>query len=356
MSAKQPRVLRLRVAPGLEELALADLRARGLKGEVEPGGVLFPLEALHEVLLWSRMGTAVTRRMGTVRPEKLPDGLVSLPWRRVLRRSQRVDVRLVGFNARGLEKKVAAVVGRLSDPSATRHRAGDVRILLVKRSGRVEVVLEAARELFKRGWRKRPGRAPIRENLAAGLLTVAKWRPDEVLVDPMCGSGTFPIEAVSIGLGRAPGAWRSFACEAWPEFDAKAFAKRRQKARDAGQGQVRIYASDRSPRQLEDAKANAKSARAERHIRFENVAFEELEVPEERGLVIMNPPYGQRLAATESTYHFIGSVLADRWAGWRYGILLPDPKWVRCLPGRPRVSTMVQTGGRKVWFAVGETY
>ncbi|MEZ4318632.1 MAG: hypothetical protein R3F61_14050 [Myxococcota bacterium] len=354
MTTADPEGLRVRVPPGLEPTAAAELRARGLVVKEEPGGVVMPVAHLQEVLLWSRVGSAVTRRMGTVKSDRLPDGLVSLPWKHVLRRGQRVEVRIVGRSTRGLDKKCEAVIAKRADPRQSGGgRIPPAKVLLVDRGGRVEVALVAGGDLWKRGWRKSPGRAPIRENLAAGLLLAADWNPTEWLVDPMCGSGTFPIEAAHRGLGRAPGAYRSFAAEFWPEFDAKAFERARKAARDASSGSVKVLGADRDPRQIAAARENAANARVDRQIRLEHTAFEDLEPPGSTGLVVMNPPYGHRLDATIKTYRFIGQQLADVWQGWRYAILLPDASLVKTLPGRPAVSIMLRNGGQQVWFAVG---
>src|SRR5690606_30656177 len=150
---------------------------------------------------------AVTRTLGRVPADRLPDSLKVLPWKRVLPPGQKVEVTLRDLAGRGLEGKCAAVIARGAATRRTRPGAmPPCRVWLIQREGRVDVAAEAAHELYKRGWRTDPGRAPLRENLAAGVLAALKWSPHEALVDPMCGAGTFPIEAATQGLGRAPGA------------------------------------------------------------------------------------------------------------------------------------------------------
>jgi len=355
MSKAESDGLRVRVAPGLEPAAAAELAGRGLKVIEEPGGVRVPLAKLHEVLLWSRVGSAVTRHMGTVRANKLPEGLASFPWRQVLRRGQRIEVRIVGMPSRGLDRKCQAVIAKRADPRQARGgRAPAAKVLLVNRDGKVEVVITAGEDLWKRGWRRNPGRAPLRECLAAGLIQVAGWDPrTEALVDPMCGSGTFAIEAAHLGLGRAPGAYRSFAAEWWPCFDSTGFERAKKKARASRSRAIRVFGSDRDARQLAAARSNAENARVDRQISLKQCAFEELQPPDGSGLILMNPPYGQRLGASRKTYQFIGGQLRKAWSGWRFGVLLPDITLLGCLPGRPEVATMVRNGGQKVWFAVG---
>lgn len=346
--------IRIRVPPGFEALAAGELVARGIPAVADAGGVEAPLSALQDVLLWSRIGSAVTRTMGRVPARQLPDSLRVLPWKRVLPPGQKVEVVLRELVGRGLDGKCAAVVAR--GASTRRLRAGGMpscRVWLVNRDGKVDVAVEAAHELHKRGWRTSPGAAPLRENLAAGVLQALKWDPAEWLVDPLCGSGTIAIEGALAGLGRAPGAWGRFEAEWWPDFDAKAFEARRQAARKPTGGSVRVLASDRDARQIAAATANAARARVDRHVRIVTSPFEQLDPPAESGLVVMNPPYGERLQASLKTYHFLGAVLAERWAGWRYGVLVPDPTLARCLPGSPEVAVAFRNGGLRVWLLSG---
>lgn len=344
----------VRVAPGMEPLATAELVARGVKAVEVPGGVDAPLASLPDILLWSRIGSGVSRVLGRVPANQLPDSLKVLPWKRVLGHGQKVEVELRELAGRGLDKKCAAVAARGAANTRLRRGAQPAcRVWLVNRGGKVDVAVEAAHELFKRGWREQPGRAPLRENLAAGVLAALGWNASEWLVDPMCGAGTFPIEAATMGLGRAPGAWRHFEAEWWPDFDAKAFEARRQAVRKPTGGTVRILGSDRDARQMQAAIANAGRARVERHIRLEQVAFEDLDPPADTGLVVMNPPYGERLASSEKTFRFIGGTLTERWKGWRYGVLSPDPSFARCLPGNPEVALQFRNGGIRVWLLRG---
>lgn len=352
VSEVSERVL-VRVPPGLESLAAEELRARGLVVEVVPGGVDAPLSALPKILLWSRIGSGVSRTLGRVPAAQLPDILRVLPWKRVLGPGQKVEVVLRGLAGRGFDKKCAAVIARHA--STRRLRTGEMppfRVWLVNREGKVDVAVEAAHELFKRGWRTEPGKAPLRENLAAAVLRSLGWDRSEWLVDPMCGAGTFPIEAAGIGLGRAPGAWGRFPAEWWPDFDGRAFEAARQAARQVSGGSVRILGADRDGRQLTAAIANAARARVDRHVQLVGSDFAELEPPAASGLLVANPPYGERLASTERTFHFIGGTLSRRWSGWRYGVLVPDPTLVRCLPNA-EVSLGFTHGGMRVWVVKG---
>lgn len=350
--AKRP--LRVRVAPGLEDIAAAELAAVGCEVEVVPGGVLAKEADLPKLLVHSRIGSGVTFQLGSVRMDKLPDALRGMPWRNHVNAGQKVEVVLRGVKGRNLNRKCEAVIARHAARGRGRGgRMPPVRVWLIGdgKGQKIDVAVEAARDLWKRGWRTLPGRAPLRENLAAAVLRAANWTGDEVLVDPMCGSGTLGIEAAHIALGRAPGAYRSFGASWWPNGVGKAIDQ--EKKRKGKQKNARIWLSDRDGRQLHAARENAKKAHVDRHLKITELAFADLEPPSPEGLIVMNPPYGDRIAATERTYRAIADVLGHRWGGYRYAILLPDARLARFLPGQVDTGLFFPHGGKKVWLARG---
>ncbi|MCB9670688.1 MAG: hypothetical protein H6736_18205 [Alphaproteobacteria bacterium] len=348
--AKRP--VRLRVPPGLEDLAAAELVELGCDVEVVPGGVLAPRADLPKVLVGSRIGSGVTLQLGHVRLDSLPDALRGMPWQSVLTGGQRVEVVLRGVRGRGIEGKCEAVIARHAAKRGGGARLPALRVWLIAEDHRAEVAVEAARDLWKRGWRTAPGRAPLRENLAAAVLRACNWTGSEPLVDPMCGSGTFGIEAALIALGRAPGAHTRFAASFWPG-DERGAIEREQKKPAKGGTAPSIRMSDRDTRQLGAARANASRARVDRHVRIEEAAFDTVEPPDRPGLVVLNPPYGDRLAGTEKTYRHVAAVLEQRWEGWRYGVLLPDGRLGRFMPGEVDTEIRFTHGGKRVWLARG---
>ena len=340
---------RARVAPGFEALAAEELAEHGIGGTEEPGGVRFPITELGRVLQHSRLASAVTVTLGRVKIAKLPDALRGFPWRDHLIRGQRVEVAFRGMSPKGLDRKSAAVIARAASPRSRPGRPPPpLSVLIVAGGAHAEVTVVAGRELWKRGWRTNPGRAPLRENLAAGVLRALAWNPEEALVDPFCGSGTFPIEAAHLAFARPPGAQRTFAAQ-W--FAGYVAPRPPGKKRGAS---VSIHGSDRDPRQLAAARENADRARVGRNMTLREASFVDLEPPARSGLLVMNPPYGARLAASHKTYRHIGAVLADRWTGWRYGVLAPDPTLARTLPRGAEVRLGFRNGGIRVWLLSGE--
>ncbi len=192
--------------------------------------------------------------------------------------------------------------------------------------------------LFKRGYRVEKGGAPIKENMAAAILQLSNWYPDKPLVDPTCGSGTFCIEAAMLAKNIAPGLKRNFAFEEWPWVDDVAV----QKARESAQAAIKIdleldiAGSDIDARMVEIANKNAFAAGVEGDIVFKQMRLQDLHTDKINGVIISNPPYGERLLDDEGIiqlYRDMGDTFAplktwskfiltsDEWFESRYGSL-----------------------------------
>lgn len=364
-------------APGLEGPLGAELSSLpGLEGvrEVE-GGVEFsgPLAAGMAANLWSRIATRVLLRLGEVRAREfapLRRGLAKLPWASFVPgdRPLRVDAsashcRLyhTGALAETVALAVEDCVGRLPGKEASADGEDELstRILLRGKDDRFVASIDSSGALLhRRGWRLEAGPAPLRETLAAGILALAGYRPGLPLVDPMCGSGTFAIEAAGLALGRAPGAGRSFAFERWPMHDAVAWRNLRA-AGDAKVSTALVLAADRDPAAVEVARRNAARAGVDQAIRFVVATFAEAEVPSPPGLVVINPPYGRRLGQRGPALRLardIGGTLAARFPGWRAAILCPDARFVAAVATaarrRPTATLPLRNGGLRVELAL----
>ena len=155
--------------------------------------------------------------------------------------------------------------------------------------------------LHKRGYRAVTSAAPIKETLAASMIELSYWRKNRIFLDPMCGSGTIAIEAALMAKNIAPGLNRDFVSESWPQIDAKIWNDAREEARAAINNDeiAPIYASDVDKNLIEQAKANAKLAGVDDFVRFDVADVSNITLPDEYGVMITNPPYGQRLGETE---------------------------------------------------------
>lgn len=196
--------------------------------------------------------------------------------------------------------------------------------------------------LFKRGHRTASVEAPLRENLAAGLLRLAGWTPDEILLDPMCGSGTIPLEAALMARRIAPGLSRSFAFERLLIHDAKRWGHLREAARlkQLAELPAAIYASDQDPAAVKIAQRTFQGAGVAVDIRLRQCDVLDLEAPAEQGVMLINPPYGVRLSQRdelETFYPKLGDWLKQRFAGWRAYIFTGDsrvPKLIGLAPSK----------------------
>lgn len=175
--------------------------------------------------------------------------------------------------------------------------------------------------LHKRGYRTLIGGAPLKETMAAALIRLSKWNPDTVLVDPLCGSGTIPIEAALIGQNIAPGMNREFASEHWPCIPKDVWRKARAETHDLANYDrpLEIIGTDIDDEMLKIARVNADEAMVNEAIHFQRMDVSELRSSKKYGKIICNPPYGERLGEqkeVEQLYKKMGNVFQalDTWS------------------------------------------
>ncbi len=350
------------IHPGLESVLGDELASLGINGTVVEGGVTCTLDGVQLGVVLRRARTAgqVLVRVGHFRArdgEGLVGGVRGLPWERFVAPRQPVEVTVSSAGSRlrfrdGIEGKVlAGIQQRLHGPRRDGPRPPrtpvEVRVRIVE--DRVTMSVDAGGErLHRRGWRTEPGGAPLRENLAAALLFGSGWRPGIPLVDAMCGSGTFSIEAATWGGDRDR---RPTAAESWPVPVTL--------PKGARQASAPIWTSDRDPEAAARTQRNILRSGAQ-GIRPVVADFREIPRPNgPPGLWIANPPYGVRMGTDlDRLLGAIGADLSARWSGWRATILVPGPpttgRWGRVgLKGKVLVS--FSHGGRPVtaiaWLA-----
>ena len=205
-----------------------------------------------------------------------------------------------------------------------------VRIHAFLTRDRVTLYLDTSGEpLYKRGFKPAAVEAPLKENLAAGILRITGWRPGEPLIDPMCGSGTFLIEAAQIALDIAPGLGRSFAFERFRHLDRPVWAsvKKAAETRRQAPRRLAIYGSDVVGEQVRRTRVNLQSAGLGDCVYLDRADFLTLEPPAGEGVLVTNPPYGVRIGEAEelaALYPQFGDALKRRWSGWRCYFLSAD--------------------------------
>ena len=212
---------------------------------------------------------------------------------------------------------------------------------------RVTVSLDSSGEsLHKRGYRVANTEAPINEALAAGMLLLAGWKGQSDFYDPMCGSGTIPIEAALIARNIAPGVFRqSFAFEKWLDFDAELWSEIYNDDSHEREFYHKIYGSDASFYAIQQATKNVKSAGVQRDVELKQIRLEEIiapfsgrEMSNASPLVMLNPPYGERLASNkdmELLYGKIGTALKHQFAGSTAWIISSNDAAMKCIGLKP---------------------
>jgi putative N6-adenine-specific DNA methylase len=341
---------------GLEPLLLKEiLSLEGRDARAVPGGVLFAGDwtTCYRVNFWSRIASRVLWRIASFDYRSEQDiyaAVKALDWLRYFKveRTLRVNVSAQKSPLKSLEFATLrikdAVCDRFRDQLGRRpdvdRAAPDVRIHAFLEGTRATLYLDTSGEpLFKRGWRHGVADAPLRENLAAGIIMLTGWRPDEPLLDPMCGGGTLLVEAAAMARGRAPGARRSFGFEKLSVFDSSLWEEVR---REEGQKQpnLHLFGSDTDPKALNAARRNLAEAGIERWVQLERSDILERAAPAPAGVMVANPPYGERLGSADELAAFypqLGDALKRNFAGWRCYFFTADlrlPKLIRLQPSR----------------------
>ncbi|TCW29592.1 putative N6-adenine-specific DNA methylase [Gulbenkiania mobilis] len=346
---------------GLEEVLATELAAVGASDiRATEGGVGFAgdMATLMRANLESRTASRILVRLaeGGYRTEDdLYRLALAVDWPRFFDVDRTIKIKTdgIGSTVRSLDfvsLKVKDAVcdrfrqARLGRPSVD-TRSPDIRLQMFLRRDRATLYLDTSGEaLFKRGWREETGEAPLRENLAAGILLLAGYDGTQSLLDPMCGSGTFLVEAADIALNRAPGRLRQFAFERLRNFDAVTWESVRTAARLAERPAVplAIRGSDRDPAMVEIARRNLAHAGLEGCVVLTVAEVTETRPDAPSGLIVTNPPYGVRLeeqAALVAWYPELGSWLKQYFAGWTAHFLTADAEF----PGHIRLSPKRRT-------------
>jgi len=247
--------------------------------------------------------------------------------------------------------------GRGPGPSAGRAERGSLAILSLDGGG--------GSSLHRRGYRSAMGLAPLKENLAAGLITLTGWDGTVPLVDPLCGSGTLLLEAAAMALGRAPGLLhaaaeapaqpRAFGFERWPDFDPELWQAELNAARSSGRDGLEdgrplapLLGLERDPEVLEQARSNASNAGLTGRIQLQQGDVRELQPPPGPGILVCNPPYGARLGADEDLeplYADLGRTLRERCGGWTLWLLSGNPELTAALRMKASRRIPVSNGG-----------
>ena len=345
---------------GLEPLLAEDLTSLGVAdSRIVPGGVHFLADwaTCYAVNLHSRIATRVLWRVAHgkyAREDDIYRLALDTPWPRWFSADQtlRVDVVAVKSPLKSLE----FITLRIKDAICDRFRADtgkrpsvDTREPGVRIHGFLTVdectlyIDTSGAPLYQRGLRQKTVEAPLKENLAAGILRLSGWQPGTPLLDPMCGSGTFLTEAAQMALSIAPGAsGRSFGFQRLRDFQLDVWRDLLDTAQEAEKPaqHAQIFGSDISPVAVRAALANLDRAGLLPAVTLSSGDILDIDAPAASGILIANLPYGERLSDQEelaALYPKLASALKQKFAGWTACLLTADlrlPKLMRLTPGK----------------------
>ncbi|PLK50038.1 class I SAM-dependent RNA methyltransferase [Uliginosibacterium sp. TH139] len=331
---------------GLEPLLAEELRACGAT-RVEPthGGVASEGDwaYAYRVNLESRLATRLLWKVGFTRyrsEEEIYRLASSVAWARHFDTINTIRINVTSIKSP--LKSLNFVTLRIKDGICDHFRAikggrpdvdthsPDMRIHAFLDEQTCTLYLDTSGEpLYKRGFKRAKVEAPLKENLAAGILKLSGWQPGQTLLDPMCGSGTFLIEAAQMALDIAPGLGRHFAFEKFRQFDAELWQgiRKAAQARQRTADNLPIFGADIDSRQVSNAEANLEAAGLTGKVELLVCDVLDLEAPDDAGVLVSNPPYGVRLSSGDELYDWypkLGDALKRGFAGWNCYFLTAD--------------------------------
>lgn len=331
-------------AAGIESIVGNELKHLGYKVNVESGRVRFDGDVadIAKTNLWLRTADRIKIVVGEFTAktfEELFQGVEGLNWEDslpldaefpVAGKSQKSTLHNVP-SVQAITKK--AIVTKMSTVYHRRTKLPETGALypieVAINKDKVLITLDTTgSSLFKRGYRVNKGGAPLKENMAAALVLLARWYPEMPFVDPVCGSGTIPIEAALIGCNIAPGLKRNFAFEDWDWVDKDIIKQAREQAQAAIKKDIDLDISgyDIDGSMIEIAKENAVQAGVQDIVNFKQMAVKDFKTDKINGVIVANPPYGERLSDKEHVHQLYQQMgkLYQPLTSWSKYILTSD--------------------------------
>lgn len=352
--------------PGFEDALLSEALSNGFKtAQRSQGGVTITggWEDVWRANLVMRGATRILARIGSFMAfhlAQLDKRARKFPWGDILRKD--VPVRVdVSTSRKSKIYHAGAATQRIETALKDSHGltiSADAPVTIKVRidDNRVTISVDTSGEsLHKRGHKEAVGKAPMRETLAALMLRECGYDGKEPVLDPMCGSGTFLIEAAEIAAGMLPGRSRDFAFMHLANFDEGRWSILRKMGEQTQPITQRFYGSDRDAGAIRMSRANAERAGVAEAISFENLSAADIKRPDgPPGLIICNPPYGARIGNQNMLYGVyagMGEAIKRDFSGWRVGVVTNEAGLAKAmgLPFKPK-GAPIPHGGLKVWL------
>jgi len=376
------------VSPGLENVCLEELRSAPLlikNASLSKGGVTFHgrLTDCYQANLHLRTANRVLMRIGSFKVtnfRRLAKKLTDFPWELYLPAGVTLKIHAAAHHSRLFHTKAmirhirnsipfqtisAETAGAMQSPRSS----GIQRIFVRVQDDRFTLSIDSSGELLhKRGLKRASGHAPLRETIAAAALMRAGYTGREILADPLCGSGTFSLEAAMLALNMPAGQFRHFAFFAWPGFRPAqwAFIRRQAQSPVIKIGKPMIFASDKNPAVCQALKRQVSELGFSDVIRVDQRDF--LDLAPQRlmkqanittpGMVVLNPPYGRRLGTFKQSQQFFGVIcqkLKSDFHGWKLALIAPDKKFAQKVPFKVK-SLPLFHGGLRLALLIGRIY
>ena len=374
MGSRPPYDAFVITAPGLERLAVDELKALG-RGDAHAveGGATFAAtrQTLYEANLHLRTASRVVVRAAEFTAKafhELERRASKVPWEAFISPSPGVSLRVTCRKSRlyhsdaVAERVASAIMSRVTGVHlATAESDAASQLILVRLlHDRCTISIDSSGALLHlRGYRQALAKAPLRETLAAAMLVASGWKGDTSLIDPMCGSGTIPIEGALIAQRIAPGLGRRFAFEHWPDFDSRLWddVVSAAKSRVIAAAPAPIKGSDRDAGAIQAAVSNAERAGVLGDIEFSERPVSAIPPASPPGWIVSNPPYGVRVGERDrlrNLYAQLGNVLRAKCPGWRFALLSADPALERQLRFRLEPIFRTSNGGIDVRLVTGD--
>ncbi len=363
---------------GLEQVLAEELRQLGSsEATTLRRGVVFrgDQQLLYRANIWSRCAISILRPLSDFSfssRESFYENMQAIDWTGLFSKEKTISVIATAHESEVFNNTMFlaqlskdAIVDSFSAKYGSRpdvdSSGAQVRIVVNVMGDSCKVSLDSSGDaLFKRGYRRATGQAPINEVLAAGLIKLSGWDSESPFFDPMCGSGTFPIEAALMSANIAPGKDRKvFGFSHWNDFDPKLLKAEKERADDSQTSvRARISASDIMGNMLDIVRHNVMDAGLLGSIEIRKQDFFSLHPRETSGVVMINPPYGHRMNRhnVKELYAKMGDSLKHRFAGFRAGVISAELEAIGHLGLKPEARHIVFNGPLKCTFNIYDLF
>lgn len=361
------------VVPGLEPIAAAELiELSAHEVKTDAGGIHFTssMDGLFRISLRSRCCTRILVRLAEFKALSFPElynKAGRVPWGQYICTQTEVEVRAACHGSKLLHsgRTEQAVLDAIHD-RCQRNGVTGINLPVDEKIARQQVLVRLDKDictlsldcsgerLDRRGYRQASGKAPLRETIAASILRWMDWQADQPLLSPMCGSGTFAIEAAWMAQKHAPGLSHTFPFVHWPVFKKKRWQRAVDKAVAMQcRPEVRIIATELDAGIIRQTRENAEQAGVGDVICIEQLDMRKLRVPENisgPGLIVCNPPYGDRIKGDiTALYKDIGHVFRSSFSDWGIAIIVPDQGCEKALAMPVKRRLKIKHGGKWVY-------